>query len=114
VADLAHHREATLSPGELRVTLQRRAKWLDPHNAVRAGAFPGVTVSPAPSPALPALAWSVSAEAVAQAWADGCVYQHHPGRSADGISRGENIAATAPADRADATPAYIVGLLAGE
>jgi hypothetical protein len=81
---------------------------------VRAGTLGGVTVSPAPSPPLPALDWSASAEAVAQAWASGCVYQHNGGRSADGIPRGENIAATAPGGRADATPAYVVGLWAGE
>ncbi len=83
--------------------------WLDAHNALRAGSFADVTVSPAPSPPLPALQWSTSAEAVAQAWANGCNYQHNPNRGADGVPRGENIAATGPADRADATPAYIVG-----
>ena len=62
-------------------------------------------MTPVPSPSLPALGWSASAEAVAQAWANGCVYQHNAGRSADGVSRGENIAATAPGGRADATPA---------
>ena len=91
-----------------------QAEWLDPHNAARAGTLAGVTVSPVPTPALPALTWSASAEAVAQAWAAGCVYKHNAGRSADGISRGENIAATAPGGRADATPAYVVGLWAGE
>jgi hypothetical protein len=91
-----------------------QAAWLDPHNAVRAGTFPGVTVSPAPAPALPALTWSASAEAVAQAWANRCTYQHNAGRGADGTPRGENIAATAPGGRADATPSYIVGLWAGE
>ena len=95
-------------------TTAGQAEWLDPHNAARAGTLAGVTVSPIPSPALPALGWSASAEAVAQAWAAGCVYKHNAGRSADGISRGENIAATAPGGRADATPAYIVGLWAGE
>ena len=91
-----------------------QAEWLDPHNSVRAGTFGGVTLSPVPSPALPPLGWSASAEAVARAWAAGCVYQHNGGRGADGVPRGENIAATAPADRADATPAYVVGLWAGE
>jgi pathogenesis-related protein 1 len=91
-----------------------QAEWLDPHNAARAGTLAGVTVSPAPTPALPALTWSASAEAVAQGWANRCVYEHNPGRSADGISRGENIAATAPGGRTDATPAYVVGLWAGE
>jgi pathogenesis-related protein 1 len=91
-----------------------QADWLDPHNAARAGTLVGVTVSPAPTPALPSLTWSASAETVAQAWANRCVYEHNPGRNADGISRGENIAATAPGGRADATPAYVVGLWAGE
>jgi pathogenesis-related protein 1 len=91
-----------------------QAEWLDPHNSVRAGAFGGVTVSPIPSQPLSALSWSTSAEVIAKAWAEGCVYQHNGGRSADGIQRGENIAATAPGGRADATPAYIVGLWAGE
>lgn len=92
-----------------------QAQWLDPHNAARAGTLAGVTVSPIPSPALPVLSWSTSAEAVAQAWANRCVYEHNAGRSADGISRGENIAATAPGGRADATPAYVVARLwAGE
>jgi pathogenesis-related protein 1 len=91
-----------------------QAEWLDPHNAARAGTLAGVTVSPVPAPALPALTWSASAEAVAQAWANRCVYEHNPGRSADGTSRGENIAATTPGGRANATPAYVVGLWAGE
>ena len=91
-----------------------QSEWLDPHNSVRAGTSAGVSVTPAPSPALPSLTWSASAEAVAQAWAAGCVYQHNGGRSADGIPRGENIAATAPGGRADATPAHVVGLWASE
>ena len=91
-----------------------QAEWLDPHNAARAGTLSGVTVSPVPAPALPALTWSASAEAVAQAWANRCVYEHNPGRNADGISRGENIAATAPGGRANATPAYVASLWAGE
>ena len=65
-----------------------QAEWLDPHNSVRAGAFGGVTVSPVPSPPLSALSWSTSAEVIAKAWAEGCVYQHNGGRSADGIQRG--------------------------
>lgn len=72
------------------------ADWLDPHNQVRAGTFPGVTVSPAPSPALPALAWSASAAAIAQAWADGCVYAHNAGILNGTIHLGENIAASSP------------------
>jgi pathogenesis-related protein 1 len=60
--------------------------WLDLHNAVRRDA------QPPPSPPLPALTWSAGAAAVAQAWADRCLYQHNQGRG----DRGENIAASAP------------------
>src|SRR5437868_14948244 len=60
--------------------------WLDAQNAVRR------TAQPAPSPPLPAFGWSPGAASVAQAWADGCNYQHNPGRG----ERGENIAASAP------------------
>jgi hypothetical protein len=42
------------------------------------------------------------------------VYAHNAGRGSDGVARGENIAATAPGGRADATPGYVVGLWAGE
>lgn len=83
--------------------------WLTPHNTLRAGTLAGVTLDPMPSPALPALVWSASAEAVARAWAEGCDYRHNPGRNAGGVPRGENIAATAPAGRADVTPAWVVG-----
>ncbi len=86
--------------------------WLDPHNDVRAGTYPGVTVSPVPAPALPALSWSASAAAVAQAWAEGCTWGHNPALRTLGL--GENIAALAPAGRSDATPAYVVGQWAGE
>jgi len=82
--------------------------WLDAHDAVRAGTFPGVTVSPAPSPALPALGWSAAAAAVAQAWANGCAYAHNPNRG----PRGENIAANHPPG--SATPTTVVGWWAGE
>lgn len=70
------------------------AAWLAPHDQVRAGTFPGVTVSPAPSPALPTLAWSAAAAGVAQAWASGCTWGHNPVRDPDGVARGENIAAS--------------------
>jgi uncharacterized protein YkwD len=73
--------------------------WLDAQNAVRRSA------RPVPSPPLPDLTWSSDAAKVAQAWADGCVYQHNAGRGA----RGENIAASAPANRwtlADAVAAW--------
>lgn len=73
-----------------------QAAWLTPHDQVRAGTYPGVTVSPAPSPALPALTWSPSAAAVAQAWADGCVYAHNAGILNGTIHLGENIAASSP------------------
>jgi hypothetical protein len=89
-----------------------QAAWLDPHNAVRAGTFAGVTVSPVPLPALPALTWSASAAAVAQAWADGCTYAHNPGRGADGTPRGENIAASSTGYWG--TPAGVVGAWASE
>ena len=91
-----------------------QAAWLDPHNAVRAGTLAGVTVSPAPSPALPALGWSDAAAPVARAWAAGCRFQHNPNRGADGTARGENIAAYAPAGRADATPSAVVASWASE
>ncbi|HSB20491.1 MAG TPA: CAP domain-containing protein [Anaeromyxobacteraceae bacterium] len=82
--------------------------WLDAHNAVRAGTFPGVTVSPVPSPPLAPLGWSASAAAVAQAWAANCVYAHNAGRG----SLGENIAATAPTALRSSTD--VVGLWASE
>lgn len=56
------------------------------HNAVRAGA------TPAPSPALPALTWDTGAETKAAAWAEGCKFEHNPGRG----DLGENIAAATP------------------
>jgi hypothetical protein len=99
--------EGTAPPGD-------PSAWLDAHNSVRAGTFPGVTLSPPPSPALPPLGWSAAAAAIAQAWANRCVYQHNGDRGADGTPRGENIAATAPGGRADATPGYVVGLWASE
>ena len=55
--------------------------------------------SPAPSPALAPFGWSASAAATAQAWADGCTYQHNAGRG----QLGENIAATSPAGAYTAT-----------
>lgn len=60
--------------------------WLDAQNLVRKNAQP-----PPPAP-LPELTWSDDAARVAQAWADGCVYQHNQNRG----FRGENIAANAP------------------
>ncbi len=55
------------------------------HNAVRAAAMP------VPSPALMPMAWSISAEAVAQAWANNCQWAHNPNRG----PFGENIYAAA-------------------
>ena len=49
-------------------------------------------VGPAPASPLPDFTWSSSAAAVAQDWANRCVYQHNPGRG----TRGENIAASGP------------------
>jgi hypothetical protein len=74
------------------------------HNAVRAEA------TPVPDPPLPPLSWSESVTATAQAWTDGCVYQHNP-RLRD-LSLGENIAATAPPGGRTATE--VVGLWASE
>lgn len=71
---------ATLAP-----TAEAQA-WLDGQNLIRRNAQP-----PPPTP-LPALTWSDDAAKVAQAWADGCVYQHDQNRG----FRGENIAANAP------------------
>lgn len=70
---------------------------VDAHNAVRAD-LSIVGGSPAPDPALPPVAWSPDAAAVAQAWADRCVYQHNAGRG----ELGENIAATFPPGGYDA------------
>jgi len=91
-------------------TPAQQAAWLTPHNQVRAGTFPGVTVSPAPSPALPALTWSASAAAVAQAWANGCTWGHNPVRNPDGVARGENIAAST----GNLTESATVAMWAGE
>ena len=73
--------------------------WLDGHNAVRR------SPQPAPATPLPMLTWSAAAAQIAQAWADGCNYQHNAGRG----FRGENIAASAPPNRwtlADAVAAW--------
>jgi pathogenesis-related protein 1 len=76
--------------------------WLDAHNAIRRN------VSPQPATPLPPLTWSSSAAAVAQAWADGCTYQHNAGRG----TRGENIAANTPPGTW--SPATVVNLWASE
>jgi hypothetical protein len=64
------------------------------HNAVRANPS-SVGGSPAPSPALPALSWSDTVAARAQAWADGCVYMHNT-PELHSLGYGENIAAGSP------------------
>lgn len=74
------------------------------HNAVRAD-LSIVGGSPAPDPALPPVAWSADAAAVAQGWADRCVYQHNAGRG----ELGENIAATFPPGAWDATAIVLEG-----
>lgn len=56
------------------------------HDDVRAHA------SPTPSPALPGVQWSAEVEAVAQQWANHCVYEHDAARG----NLGENIAASSP------------------
>jgi hypothetical protein len=59
---------------------------LQAHDQVRAGAMP------TPNPPLPNMQWSADVEAVADAWAANCVYQHNAGRG----DLGENIAASSP------------------
>jgi pathogenesis-related protein 1 len=62
------------------------------HNAARAA------VVPAASPDIPPLAWSSDVAGVAQAWADGCKFQHSGG------VYGENLYATT----GSATPEAVV------
>jgi hypothetical protein len=76
--------------------------WLDAHNSIRRN------VSPQPTTPLSPLSWSAAAAAVAQAWADGCTYQHNAGRG----TRGENIAANAPPGTW--SPATVVNAWASE
>ncbi len=78
---------------------------IETHNAVRASA------TPTPSPALAPLLWSPTVATTAQAWADGCRYEHNTAVLHD-LGYGENIAATAPAGVRDA--AYVVELWASE
>lgn len=80
--------------------------WLDGHNLVRSGC--AATISPAPHPALPLLEWSATAAAKAQAWANGCKFEHNP----DLGQFGENIAAS-PKDHWP-TPIGAVELWASE
>ena len=70
------------------------------HNQVRACA------SPAPVPELPALSWSNTVAATAQAWADQCSFAHNPNRGA----LGENIFGSTNATGAGA----VVNLWASE
>jgi hypothetical protein len=73
-----------------------------------------VSLVPPPAPPLARLTWSSAAAGIAQAWADGCTWAHNPDRGADGTPRGENIFASAPAGRAEVTPAYVVADWGGE
>jgi uncharacterized protein YkwD len=63
------------------------------HNAARAH------VSPAASPAIPDLVWSASLSAVAQAYADRCVFEHSHGTYGETLYASTN--GTAPADVVD-------------
>jgi pathogenesis-related protein 1 len=54
------------------------------HNAARAA------VSPAPASPMPALAWSSDIAAVAQAWADGCKFQHSGGQYGENLYASTN------------------------
>ena len=83
-------------------------EWIAAHNSVRAGTFPGIPISPAPDPALPALSWSQAAADIAQAYANQCKYAHNTSRSSDGIWRGENIYAGAPGGNAGITPLQLL------
>jgi pathogenesis-related protein 1 len=80
---------------------------LSEHNAARAAA------TPAPSPALSPLGWSTAAAAAAQAWADGCAWQHDPALGALGM--GQNLyAAGSSSPSVAATPAQVVGAWVSE
>jgi uncharacterized protein YkwD len=69
------------------------------HNAARAA------VSPAATPAIPPLTWSSEIAATAQAWADGCKFEHSSGKY------GENLYASGGANT---TPEDVVGSWVGE
>jgi pathogenesis-related protein 1 len=69
------------------------------HNRVRADA------QPTPTPPLPALVWSDQLAAVAQEWAERCVFEHST------HSLGENLAVFS---RLDVEPTTVVDLWAGE
>ncbi|MDP1824722.1 MAG: CAP domain-containing protein [Archangium sp.] len=72
---------------------------LTAHDGVRANAMP------VPSPALPAMRWSPSAQALAEEWASRCNFMHR-----DPNTLGENLSAATR----EFTPAEVVGLWAGE
>lgn len=72
---------------------------LSAHNAARAA------VVPAPAAPLPSLAWSSEIASAAQAWANGCTFQHSGGKY------GENIYASAGAST---TPRDVVDSWVGE
>jgi pathogenesis-related protein 1 len=72
------------------------------HNAVRADA------QPAPSPPLSPLCYSSTVQQTAQAWANGCNWEHNPGRG----FLGENIAAFSSS--LSNAPLHAVELWAGE
>jgi pathogenesis-related protein 1 len=76
--------------------------FVDAHNAARASA------TPTPDPALPPLAWSTSLAATAQAWAQGCVFEHSDN------SLGENLALFSPREITPQTAADVVALWDGE
>jgi pathogenesis-related protein 1 len=69
------------------------------HNAARAA------VSPAANPAIAPLTWSSEIAATAQAWADGCKFQHSAGKY------GENLYASGGANT---TPQDVVASWVGE
>lgn len=55
-----------------------------------------LSAQPAPDPALAPLCWNAVIAATAQAWADGCLYQHNPNLGTLGY--GENLYACASTD----------------
>lgn len=73
--------------------------WLDAHNQVRRDAMP------APAPALKALTWSTSAQALAEDWAGRCNFMHR-----DPNALGENLYAATGQEAIS----VIVGLWASE
>ncbi len=78
------------------VLTEIEASLLDTHNAVRSD------VTPAPDTPLPPLVWSTSLAAVAQAWADACVFEHSDN------DFGENLSLLSPRDLNGDTAASVV------